>query len=276
MTIFNAIILGLIQGVAEFLPISGSGHLSIVENLFGLSAAGQKHALFGFLLDIAMLVSLCVVYRRELGELFNDCVTMFTTNDAKLRDKSRLGSRQVLMLIISALPMLLVVPIHGLVEQLHARTVFVGLMLILTGCLLYVSDQFLPGKKDGKNITVLDALIIGVCQCVGVLPGLSRMAATITAGLCCGLDKEYAVKYTFLLSIPTVLGASILSLVNLFRYGVKVQFIPAYLIGTAIALLAGVVSIGTLQLIGKKSSVGSFRAYCWGAGVITIFLTAIL
>ena len=276
MTIFNAIILGLIQGVAEFLPISGSGHSSIVENLFGLSAAGEKHALFGFLLNVAMLVSLCLVYRNDLVQLFNDCVTTFTNSDAKLRDKSRLGSRQALMLLISTLPMLVVLPVYGLIEQLHSRTVVVGLLLILTGCLLYVSDQFLPGKKDGKNISVLDALIIGVCQVVGVLPGLSRMAATITAGLCCGVEKEYAVKYAFLLSVPTVFGASLMSLINVFRYGVNWVFVPAYLIGTAVALLAGVLSIGALQMIAKRKGVGMFRSYCWGAGVIAIFLTAIL
>ena len=111
MTVINAIILGLIRGAAEFLPISASGHMSIVQNLFGLSAGGAAHALFDFLLRFGGLIALCVVMREDLIGLFNDCVTMFTTKDAKLRDKSRLGTRQVLMLMISMLPLLGILPI---------------------------------------------------------------------------------------------------------------------------------------------------------------------
>lgn len=276
MSILNAIILGLIQGVAEFLPISSSGHLSIVQNLFGLSIADDNHMFFDVLLHLGTLVSICLVYRQDLVDLFNDCVTMFTTKDPKLRDKSRLGARQVLMLVISTLPLALVLPFYDMIDQLHSRTVFIGIVLILTGCMLYVSDQFLPGKKDGRNITVLDALIIGVCQCVATLPGLSRSATTITACLCCGIDREYAVKYSFLMSIPAVLGANIISFIKLFSVGVEWAYVPAYLIGTAVAMLFGVLSIGALQLIAKKGTFGNFRYYCWGAGVITIFLTAIL
>ena len=164
MTVINAIILGLIRGAAEFLPISASGHMSIVQNLFGLSAGGASHALFDFLLRLGGLIALCVVMREDLIGLFNDCVTMFTTKDAKLRDKSRLGTRQVLMLMISMLPLLGILPIYGSMEELQSHTVFVGLLMILTGCMLYVAGKFLPGKKDGKNITLLNALIIGVCQ----------------------------------------------------------------------------------------------------------------
>ncbi len=276
MTIINAIILGLIQGIAEILPISADGHFAIVQNLFGLSAADEAHALFDVLLHLSTLTALCLVFRDELVGLFNDCVTMFTTKDAKLRDKSRLGTRQVLMLVISTLPLLLVLPFYGAVKELQSHTVFVGLLLILTGTLLYVGDQFLPGKKDGKNITLLDALIVGVCRCVGVLPGLSGMAASVTAGMCCGVDKEYAVKYSFLLAIPVAFGSAVISIVRLFGAGINWKFVPAYLMGTAVALLTGVLSIGVLQLIAKKSNFSSVRFYCWGAGVITIFLAAIL
>lgn len=276
MSIINAIILGLIQGVAEFLPISSSGHLSIVQNLFGLSVADESHMFFDVLLHLGTLVSICLVYRQDLVDLFNDCVTLVTTNDAQLRNKSRLGGRQVLMLAISTLPLVLILPFYDMVERLQSYTVFIGLILILTGCMLFVSDKFLPGKKDGKNITVFDALIIGICQCVAVIPGLSRSATTITAGLCCGMDREYAVKYSFLMSIPAVLGANILSFIKLFRYGLNLEYLPAYFIGTAIALVTGVLSIGLLQLIAKKGAFGNFRYYCWGAGLITIILTAIL
>lgn len=276
MSVINAIILGLIQGVAEFLPISASGHMSIVQNLFGLSAADGNHMLFGFLLKLAALVSVCLVFKQDITDLYNDCVTMFTTGNAKLREKSRLGARQVLMLVISIVPMLLVLPFYNMIQSLQESTIFVGVMLILTGCMLYVSDQFLPGKKSGKSITVLDALIVGVSAAVATLPGMSRIAAAVAACKCCGVDKEYAVKYSFLLAIPVLLGSTVISFIKLFSAGLVWTNLPAYFIGTAVALLCGVLSIGLVQLIVKKDAFGTFRLYCWGAGVITIFLTAIL
>ena len=171
MSIINAVILGLVQGIAEFLPISSSGHLSILQNLFGLTVADESHMFFDVLLHLGTLISICLVYRQDLAKMFNDCITFFTISDPQLREKSRMGTRQALMLIISTLPLVLIVPFYDMIERLYSYTLFIGLILILTGCLLYVSDQFLPGKKDGKNITILNALIIGLCQCVATIPG---------------------------------------------------------------------------------------------------------
>lgn len=276
MSIINAVILGLVQGIAEFLPISSSGHLSILQNLFGMSVADDNHMFFDVLLHLGTLVSICLVYRQDLVDMFNDCVTFFTISDPKLREKSREGTRQTLMIALSTLPLVLILPFYDKIESLYSYTFFIGLVLLLTGCMLYVSDQFLPGKKNGKTMTVLDAVVIGLCQCVATIPGLSRSATTITACLCCGIDREYAVKYSFLMSIPAVLGANIISFIKLFSAGVNWSYVPAYLIGTAVALVAGVLSIGALQMIAKKGAFGNFRYYCWGAGVITIILTAIL
>ena len=276
MTIINAIILGVVQGIAEFLPISSSGHLSILQNLFGMSVADEGHMFFDVLLHLGTLFSICVVYRQDLVGMFNDCITFFTISDPKLRDKAIPGTRQALMLAISTLPLVVIVPFYDQIERLYSYTFFIGVVLLLTGCMLYVSDKFLPGKKDEKKITVLDALIVGVCQCVATIPGLSRSATTITACLCCGMDREYAVKYAFLMSIPAVLGANILSFIKLFSTGITLAYVPAYLIGTAVALVCGVLAIGLLQLIAKAGAFGKFRYYCWGAGLITIILTAIL
>ncbi len=276
MTIINAIILGLIQGLAEFLPISSSGHLSIVQNLFGLTVADDNHMFFDVLLHLGTLVSICLVYKQDLTDMIGDVLVTFTAPDARTRAQGRRGTRQALMIVVSTLPLVLVLPFYDLIEQLHSRTIYIAVVLLLTGCMLYVSDQFLPGRKDAKKITIADALIIGLCQCVATLPGLSRSATTITAGLCCGLDREYAVKYSFLMSIPAVLGANILSFIKLFSHGIDWQYVPAYLIGTAVAMVTGVLAIGLLQLIAKKGAFGKFRYYCWGAGFVTIILSAIL
>ena len=277
MTVFNAIILGLIQGVAEFLPISSSGHLSIVQNLFGLTVSEDGHMFFEVLLHLGTLVSICLVYRQDLVDIWDGCVTMLTTKDKKLQRKGRLGARQGLMLVISTLPLFLLLPFYDKISELHAHTVFIGVCLILTGCILLCADNFLAGRKKGKSMTVVDALIIGVCQIVATIPGLSRSATTITAALGCGFDREYAVKYSFLMSIPAVLGANIISFVKMIgEGGVDLSCVPAYLIGTAVSMVTGVLSISLLQKIAKMGSFGSFRYYCWGAGFIAIILTAIL
>ena len=277
MTVFNAIILGLIQGVAEFLPISSSGHLSIVQNLFGLTVSDDGHLFFEVLLHLGTLVSICLVYRQDLVSMWDGCITLFTTKDRRLKEKGRVGARQALMLLISTLPLFFLLPFYDKIGELHSHTVFIGVLLILTGCILYVADQFLPGRKKAKSMTVLDALIIGVCQIVATIPGLSRSATTITAALGCGFDREYAVKYSFLMSIPAVLGANIISFVKMIGAGgIDISCVPAYLVGTAVSMVTGVLSISLLQKIAKMGSFGSFRYYCWGAGFIAIILTAIL
>ena len=145
-------------------------------------------------------------------------------------------------------------------------------MLILTGCLLYVSDRMLPGKKNLGGMTVFDALIIGLCQSVATIPGLSRTAVTITAGTAVGLRRDVAVNFSFLLSIPAVFGAAILALIDALRDGIDWSFVPAYLIGTAVALVMGVLSIHLMRYIGKKRRFGGFSYYCWVIGVLSIIL----
>ncbi len=276
MTLINGIFVGLIQGVGDFLPISASAHASILKNLFGLAVADESHALMNVLLHLAGLIAICVVYRDMLSDLFNDCITTFTTTDKKLRRKAQPGARQVLMLLISTLPLLVLLPFYNAITRLQNYTILVGVMMVLMGFVLNVADQFLPGKKNGKTITVFDALVIGVCQCVGMLPGMSRLGTAFAAALCCGVDKEYAVKYSLLLGLPAMLGGTVVSFVSLFQNGVDVQYVPAYLIGTSVALVAGVMVIGLLQLLAKLGTLGKFRYYCWGAGVIAVILTAIL
>ena len=276
MTIANAIIFGLIQGIAEFLPISSSGHTAIVQNLFGLTVADENHMLFKALLHLSTLIAICLMYRQDLVEMWDGCITTFTTSDRKLREKARFGARQLLMLLIGTLPMLLVFPIHNLVGELLNHTILIGIIMILTGFLLYAASHFLPGRKDGKNITIVDAVIIGVCQLVAVIPGMSRPGVTIAAAMGCGIDREYAVKFSILLSVPTVLVATIVRFAQAISYGVDVRFLPAYFIGTAVSMVLGVLSISVLQKIAKAGKVTDFSYYCWGAGFIAIILTAIL
>ncbi|MBQ4652318.1 MAG: undecaprenyl-diphosphate phosphatase, partial [Oscillospiraceae bacterium] len=173
------------------------------------------------------------------------------------------------------LPLFLILPINDLLEGLYYKNVYIGVMLILTGCMLYVSDRMAPGRKNEKSMTVFDALIIGLCQCVATIPGLSRSGTTITAGIATGLNREFAVKFSFLMSLPAVLGANILAIADAAKENVDWASLPAYLVGMAVAMLVGIAAISILKYISKKGKFGGFAYYCWVAGVLSIILTMI-
>lgn len=278
MTIWNAVLLGLIQGVAEFLPISSSGHLSILQNLFGLSTAESGHIFFDVLLHLGTLVSVCVVYWKDIREMIWDCLDLvYVLRYPGMTIAEQLpGARLALMLVVATLPLFAVVFLNDYIEQLYYHNIFIGTALVLTGTMLFISNKLLVGRKNARTMRVRDAFLIGLCQAVATIPGLSRSGTTITAGVAVGLEREFAVKFSFLMSIPAILGANILSLLKAFEYGVDPQNVPAYLVGTAVAMVMGVLSISLLKYITRKGGFGKFCYYCWGAGFITIVLSIIL
>ncbi len=277
MSILEAIILGLVQGIAEFLPISSSGHLAILQNLFNMSDIEGGHMLFDVLLHFGTLVAICFMYWPDIKSMFTQTVDLFTgRNPAPAGQRRQYPAARMFMLIIAAtLPLVLILPVHKYIGLLSNSTIFVGGALILTGCMLFVSDKMAKGTKTEKNMLFKDALIIGLCQCVATLPGLSRSGTTITAGIATGHDRSYAVKFSLLMSIPAVLGATLLELVDAIKAGVDASLIPAYLFGMIAAMVSGVLAIGLLRMIAKKTRFGGFAYYCWVVGVLTIILSLI-
>ena len=278
MTISSAILLGIVQGVAEFLPISSSGHLAILQNLFALSA-GEDHLFFDVLLHLGTLISICVCYWGDIVAMVR--AVFIVLRGGRSADgtpvQGNLGAaRLFMMIVVGTLPLFLVLPINDKVEELYYITPFIGVALLLTGCMLFVSDKMTPGKRTEKNMRFRDALVIGLCQCVATLPGLSRSGTTITAGIATGLDRNFAMKYSFLLSLPAVLGANLLSFIKAIgSESIDASLIPAYLIGMLAAMLSGIAAISLMKLIAKKSKFGWFAYYCWGAGVLTIIFSLI-
>ena len=274
VSIWNAIILGLVQGIAEFLPISSSGHLSILQNLFHMSTTENGHLFFDVLLHLGTLISICIVYWRDIVAMVRE-VFRNTRLPAAQRQQELPAARMVLMIILATLPLFLILPINDKVEQLYYHTFFIGLMLILTGFLLFVADKMPKGTRTEKNMRVRDALIIGVCQAVATIPGLSRSGTTIAAGMATGLDRSFAVRFSFLMSLPAVLGANILSLAKAAKAGIDVSLLPAYLIGMLVAMVSGIAAIGLVKRLTSKGRFGAFSYYCWGAGALTMILSLI-
>ena len=280
VTILMSIFLGLVQGIAEFLPISSSGHLSILQNLLSLDYQSEQHLLFGMLLNLATLISICVVYRKELG-------AMLSSGKDYLRDRSdgeadepailKPQARTLLFILIGTLPMFLVLIFSSSIVRLFYNTAFVGFALLITGGLLFVSDKYITrGSKTERTIQLSDAVIVGLVQAVAALPGLSRSGTTIAVGLARGFSGSFAVRFSILLSVPALLGATIVLLVRVIINGADFSLLPMYLAGFIIATVVGFFAIQILRRIVSKGGFGKIAFYCWGLGALAILLTLIL
>lgn len=276
MSIGNAIILGLVQGLAEFLPISSSGHLSILNNLFGMTTAENGHLFFDVLLHLGTLLSICIVYWEDIVAMFFEVLGFVNVGPLAGERRARYpAARLFFMICLATIPLLLVMPVKKLMEGLYYNNYFIGAALVLTGCMLFVSDRMTQGKKTVGGMSVWDAIIIGLCQCVAMIPGLSRSGTTITAGIATGLRRDFAVKFSFLMSLPAVLGANILGIADAVEEGIDWGSMPAYLIGMAVAMVSGIAAISLLKYIADKGKFGGFAYYCWVVGVLSIILTMI-
>lgn len=272
MTFLQSILLGLIQGVAEFLPISSSGHLAVLQNVFNLQTAEEGHMFFDVLLHFGTLISIMIVYWKDIVYIVSDTVGLVrSSHDAFPEQRTEHpGARMLLMLFFGTLPLFIILPFHDSLEQLYYKTGFIGAAFLLNGCLLYVSDRIVPGRGNERSMRIRDALLIGCAQAVATIPGISRSGSTITAGIATGQSRPFAMKYSLLMSIPAVLGANLLSLFKALKAGVEWSNFPAYLIGMIVSIVVGYFSIILLQRLLKKGKFGNFAYYMWGVGVVTL------
>lgn len=278
MTTLQAILLGLIQGLAEFLPVSSSGHLSIFQNFLGIASAEEGNLLFDVMLHLGTMVSIIIVFWQDIVQIVTECIALVkgTGHPVPGEKKRYPAARLLLMMFFATLPLFLVLPLQDQVNKLYYHTGFIGFALIGTGVMLYISDRMTRGNKNEKSMRIVDALLIGLCQAVATIPGLSRSGTTITAGIATGLDRRFAVKFSFLISIPAVLGANILAFFKALKTGVDWSQTPRYLLGMLVAMLTGYFALNFLKYIAQKGKFGWFAIYCWIAGAVTILLTIIL
>lgn len=269
-----SVVLGLVQGVAEFLPISSSGHLTLFQHFFGLQ---EPDNLFNVLLHFATLLAVCVYYFRDVVEM----IAEFFRAVAALCSRKRQGKeipearRMVLLVIVGTLPLFAVLLIKDYVEALGASPVFVSCALLVTGCILFLSDRMAGGRKTARNATIKDVLLVGVAQGLATIPGLSRSGCTISTGMAMGFDRKFAVRYSFLMSLPAVLGATILEVKDVLELegGLATELLPKYLVGMVVAGVVGYFAIRLVNLLAAKGKFGAFAYYCWAAGITALILT---
>ncbi len=272
MGVLEAIIYGIIQGIAEFLPVSSSGHLALAQNFFG--AEESSSFTFNIALHLATLLSVCVVYRNDVLDLFKGFFSLmkklFT---GKIKTGLDKGERLFLMLCIATLP-LIPVKLLGLddaVEELSLISWAIGILLIINGTMLVISDRLKESGVSADKGGFLRPLGVGIMQAtLGILPGVSRSGSTITGGKFCGYSREEAVRFSFLMSIPAILGACVTELPDMFSEGFDAQMTAPLLSGAVTAAVVGFFAIKLLQYITKNKSFTFFAVYCIIIGITAI------
>ncbi len=267
-----SIFLGLVQGVAEFLPISSSGHLSILQNLFGLNYDESGNMFFNVLLHLGTLVAVFIAYRKDIASMIKEMLDFVLARGDGGKDyagRPTASVRTAIFIIIGTLPLFLVLPFYDSIENLNGHTGFISFALIITGTLLFVSDKLTEGRKNAKTFTLMDSIIIGIAQAIATLPGLSRSGTTITVATARGLRRDFAVRFSFLLSIPAVLGAFLLEVVDALKEGVDWSLMPKYLVGMVVAGVSGYFSIILVKKLAVSANFSKFAYYCWTVGAIS-------
>ena len=275
MSYLFSIAMGFLQGVAEFLPISSSGHLTLFQYFFSPEQNPEElDMLFTILLHFGTLISVCVYYWRDvvdmIREFFLGLADLFSRRGGHTGRPPE-ARRLVLMIVVATLPLFAVLLVKDVVDAAFTNVTFVSAALIATGFLLFFSDRMAKGRKNARTATMLDALLVGCAQAVGTLPGISRAGITISAGMLRGFDRTFAVRFSFLMSLPAVLGANILEVADAVQTGgVDTNRLPMYLVGMAVSGVVGYFAIRLVNLLASKGKFGAFAYYCWAVGTLSL------
>ena len=275
MNYLFSIAMGFLQGVAEFLPISSSGHLTLFQYFFSPEQNPEElDMLFTILLHFGTLISVCVYYWRDvvdmIREFFLGLADLFSRRGGHTGRPPE-ARRLVLMIVVATLPLFAVLLVKDVVDAAFTNVTFVSAALIATGFLLFFSDRMAKGRKNARTATMLDALLVGCAQAVGTLPGISRAGITISAGMLRGFDRSFAVRFSFLMSLPAVLGANILEVADAVQTGgVDTSRLPMYLVGMVVSGVVGYFAIRLVNLLASKGKFGAFAYYCWAVGTLSL------
>lgn len=267
MDIIQAIIIGLVQGLTEFLPVSSSAHLIFAHHILGV---GSNMA-FDVMLHVGTLVAVVVFFFKDILLLIYAFILsikdLFTGNFVKgLREESY--KRLAWYIIIATIPIGIVgVAFNSTIEEIFTGVNIPAFFLLITGCLLYFSQRINSGKINQENLTLKESFIVGCGQAIAILPGLSRSGTTISTSLGLGFDKEFAAKFSFLLSIPAILGAGIVEIKDMTLSSGEIGI---YIAGFIIAAVSGYLAIKFLLTLIQKRNLDIFAYYCWIVGIIVL------
>ena len=285
MTFIQSVFLGIIQGITEFLPVSSSGHLSILRNLFGIRTDGGL--LFDVMVHLGTVIAICVVFRRDVLRMIGETIRMVSDiwangsvliHNKKEKDARRYKKilhnnyrRFVVMVLCATIPTAVIgYAARDLVTLASDSLLAPGIGLILTAVFLIIADVSENGKKIPKDISFTNSFLIGIAQGISTLPGLSRSGTTIAACLISGYDRKFAVKYSFIMAIPAILGAASMEIGQAFSGSVSLSQFFIYLAGAVTAGVVGYFSCRKMLTIVRKKKFRGFAIYCLILGSISI------
>ena len=262
MDLLEAIILGIVQGLTEFLPVSSSGHIELVKEIFG--AEIKNSMAMTVVLHFATALSTCVIFRKEIAQIIKGLLQFKNNEEFQFS----------LKIIISMIPAAIVgLKYDDLLETFfEGKILLVGLMLLLTGALLFVADK---AKQTNKPLTLANAFIIGISQMIAILPGISRSGATISTSVLLGIDREKAARFSFLMVVPLIFGKIAKDLIDLIKEPAaqeSLNYAP-YVLGFVFAFVTGMLACTWMIKLVKSSKLYYFSIYCFVIGIAAIIYT---
>lgn len=271
LTILQAVILGLIQGLAEFLPISSSGHLALLQYFFGIE--GESVLFFAVMLHLGTLISVFAVYWRDIWELILELgrtvIDICTGKGPRINANStrRLG----FMIIVATIPTGIIGILGGdIFSSFYESLIAIGIGLLITGTILWIAERVGTNHNKVGTMKFRQAVFIGIMQGIAITPGISRSGATLFGSLVSGLDRAFAVKFVFLISIPSILGSVVIELPPAIKSGLSSELLLPVIIGMAVAAVSGYAAIkGMIKLVSDKH-LSIFSFYTWALGLFVI------
>ncbi len=275
MSVWLAALMGLVQGLTEFLPVSSSGHLVLIQSLLATDVE-NNYILFDVLLHLGTLVSVFICYWQDIKELIVEFFSLIRDiANGKPNINKNPTRRMIIMLLIATAPMVTVPLFNDYIESTFTSTLFVGFMLIITAVLLVWADISERKRKNASNASWLDALIVGIAQLVAVVPGISRSGSAISSGMVRGFDRQFAVKFSFLMSIPVIIGANIFSIADAAKESFDISMLLPYTVGIIVAMISGIAAIRFVKNLARKCNFKPFAIYCSAVGLIIVILSLI-
>jgi undecaprenyl-diphosphatase len=273
MDIIQAIILGIIQGLTEFLPVSSSAHLVFITEILHL----PPNVAFDTILHLGTLVAVVAFFWKDvitiISAFISSVLDIFRGRFKEGLEETPFKKLSWLLLVGTIPAGIMGILLQKQFEALFSDVLYVGFFLLITGFLLWGAERVKPGEKDIKDITFKNALVIGIAQGIAIAPGISRSGATISAGLFSGLNRELAARFSFLLSIPAILGAAAVQMRHV--NGLDTSTITL-IAGFLAAMIFGYLAIKLLLKIIKERTLMIFAYYCWIVGILTIILSFVL
>ena len=264
MTYLHAVILGLAQGLAEFLPISSSGHLALLQYFFGIS--GDNVLSFTVLMHLGTLLSVFIIYWKDITALVVElCATVRDLCTGRgLRINANPTRRLGFMIIVATIPTAIIgLLFEDFFESLYSSIASIAMGLIFTGIILMVAERMGRQNRDIMTMKFRHAVFVGIMQGIAICPGVSRSGSTLFGSLLSGLEREYAVKFAFLISIPSILGSVVMEAPDAFSQGMDPAIVGPVIAGVVVAALSGIFAIkAMIRVVSNKRLIG-FSIYVW-------------